>query len=150
MAGTRSKKEAPKTAGKDVGCEDLEAKTEEHHRGVLHHHGVLAVAPKWGETPEELRRSLNFETPDDEDPHGNKQIFANSYDKVYAVVDKATGEYQECADMSECDLSVHWNEKLKGVTMHAMVFEGKNSLIDYSAKIKASKPASNPSVSCQP
>lgn len=171
MAGTRASKsgkkelEGAKMTGKDVVLQDeeddipdLEAndgkEDKEHDRGVKHCHGVTfpsaAVAPKWRETPEELRRSLNFDTAEDEDSYGNKKRFANSYDKVYAVVDNETGEFQECAHMSECDVAVHWNMKLKGKKMYAMVFEGKNSLIDHADKIKASKAASDPSVSCQP
>jgi hypothetical protein len=152
--------------GKDVLLQDeeddipdLEAndgkEDKQHDRGVKHCHGVTfpsaaVVAPKWRETPEELRRSLNFDTAEDEDSYGNKERFANSCDKVHAVVDNETGEFQACAHMSECDVAVHWNMKLKGKKMYAMVFEGKNSLIDHTDKIKASKAALDPSVSCQP
>ena len=114
--------------------------------------------PRWGETDEELRASINFETPDDEDAYGNKlspvenlaAVFENNYHKVYAAVDQMTGEFKECEDMTECDNTVHWTLKLTGTKMVAMVFEGKNSLMDFTNKIKQSKAAANPRVSCQP
>jgi hypothetical protein len=86
MAGTRASKsgkkelEGAKMTGEDVVLQeedddipDLEAndgkEDKEHDCGVKHRHGVTfpsaAVAPKWGETPEELRRSLNFDTAED-------------------------------------------------------------------------------------
>ena len=121
------------------------------HTAVVHH-------PRWGETDEELRASVNFETPDDEDAYGNKRgpvenlarVFENNYNKLYAAVDEMTGEFKECEDMTECDNTVHWTLKLTGTKMVAMVFEGKNSLIEFTNKIKQSKAAANPRVSCQP
>jgi hypothetical protein len=114
--------------------------------------------PKWGETPEELSASINFETPEDQDAYGNKldpvenltPVFKNNYDKLYAAVDKMTGVFKECKDMLECNETVHWNFKLTGVKMEPMVFEGKKSLIDFTNKIKESKATSVPVVSCQP
>jgi hypothetical protein len=114
--------------------------------------------PKWGESPEELRASVNFKAPDNQDAHGNKvnpvgnvtPVFKNSYDKLYAAVDKMTGEFKECKDMHECNETVHWNFKLTGIKMEPMIFEGKTSLIDFTNKIKESKAASVPGVSYQP
>ena len=127
-------------------------RTADIDRGTVHVH-----APMWGETPEELRASINFETPDDEDAYGNKLIpvenppvFQNNYDKLYAAVDKKTGEFKECRDMSECDDTVRWFMKLSGKKMDAMVFEGKKSLIKFTNEIKESKVASDPGVSCLP
>jgi len=114
--------------------------------------------PKWGETPEELRASINFETPDDEDAYGNKlkagdnltPVFDNNYGKVYAAINNKTGEFQECASMGACEIHAHWTLKLTNVKMDAMVFERKTSLIAYTNGIKESKAASDRGVSCQP
>jgi hypothetical protein len=123
-------------------------------RGPGHHHHQMM----WGETPEELQASINFKTPDDQDAYGNKvnpvenltPVFKNNYDKLYVAVDKMTGAFKECKDMKECEDTVHWLLKLSGTKMEAMVFEGKESLIEFTNKIKKSTLASNPGVSCQP
>ena len=105
--------------------------------------------PKWGETPEELLGSINFEKP--KDPVENlTPVFKNNFDKLYAAVDKVTGEFKECKDMHECNETVHWNFELTGTKMEPMIFEGKTSLIDFTNKIKESKAASGPGVSYQP
>jgi hypothetical protein len=126
----------------------------------------------WGETPEELRASINFEMPDGQDACGNKinpgenltPDFANNYDKLYAAVDKKNGFFTECKDVTDCDETVCWLFKLSGKKTEAMVFEGKKSLIEHANKIKEtiaasvikgaieshSKAASDPNVSCQP
>ena len=80
----------------------------------------------------------------------NLPVFKNNYQKLYAAVDKVTGEFKECAGMSDCDDTVLWTLKLTGIKMEAMVFEGKKSLIDFTNQIKESKAAPKPCVSCHP
>jgi hypothetical protein len=95
-------------------------------------------------------------SPDDQDAWHEKlpaeklnPVFTNSYNKLYAAVDKTTGSFKECKDMKECDDTVHWMFKLGGTKMEAMVFEGKKSLFEFTNNIKKSKTASDPGVSSQ-
>jgi hypothetical protein len=147
----------PQQAVRSLTIVFLRTNTKDVNRGTPGAHYPLKFgnSPKWGETSEELRDSMNFDTPADEDAYGNKlnpvenltPVFHNSYDKLYAAVDKVTGEFKECKDMHECNETVHWSFKLAGTKMEPMVFEGKSSLIDFTNKIKETKAVSVPGVS---
>ena len=91
---------------------------------------AVPTNPKIGHHMEELRASVNFETPDGQDACGNKinpgenltPVFTNNYDKLYSAVDKTNGfyRYTECKDMTDCDETVHWLFKLSGKKTEAL------------------------------